>query len=216
MKLNNIEPYIARLAPLLPQLVLAYQRRAGEIPAALHDAGQLGQRHVGMLITLAISGPLSVSELAERTQMTVAHASLVVGELARAGLVNRDHDERDRRRIIVSLSDRSRPAVAEMRERNSEPVVSFLRQLDDSQAEAFINNVTLLLAHLRDAPPHRRGRHPAGSRQPQADDAEPPAGPDQQALRDGRSRRTDAPMQETAPHRVRHAPSTRAQRGSPG
>jgi DNA-binding MarR family transcriptional regulator len=162
--LNNVEPYIARLAPLLPQLVLAYQRRAGEIPAALHGAGQLGQRHVGMLITLAISGPLSVSELAERTEMTVAHASLVVGELAKAGLVEREHDERDRRRIIVSLSETARPAVAEMRRRNAEPVISFLRQLEQGQAEAFISNLTLLLAHLRDAPPRRTpattGRRP--------------------------------------------------------
>jgi DNA-binding MarR family transcriptional regulator len=151
--LNNSAAYVARLAPLLPQLVLAYQQRAGEIPAVLRDAGQLGQRHVGMLITLAINGPMSVSELARRTQMTVAHASLVVGELARAGLVDRDHDPQDRRRIIVSLSDTARPAVAEMRIRNAKPVISFLSQLDESQAEAFIGNLTLLLAHLRDELP---------------------------------------------------------------
>lgn len=151
--MNKVQPYIARLAPLLPQLVLAYQHRSGKIPAALLDAGQLGQRHVAMLITLAMSGPLSVSELAARTEMTVAHASLVVGELAKAGLAERDHDENDRRRIIVSLSETARPAVAEMRRRNAEPVISFLRQLDENQAEAFIGNLTLLLAHLRgDAP----------------------------------------------------------------
>jgi DNA-binding MarR family transcriptional regulator len=151
--LNNSAAYITRLAPLLPQLVLAYQQRAGEIPAVLRDAGQLGQRHVGMLITLAISGPMSVSELARRTQMTVAHASLVVGELARAGLVDRDHDPADRRRIIVSLSDAARPAVAEMRTRNAKPLISFLSQLDESQAEAFISNLSLLLAQLRDELP---------------------------------------------------------------
>jgi DNA-binding MarR family transcriptional regulator len=146
--LNNFGPYAARLAPLLPQLVLAYQRRAGDIPAVLRDAGQLGQRHVGMLITLAISGPLSVSELAQRAGMTIAHASLVVGELARAGLVTREHDERDRRRILVSLSAVARPAVAEMRRRNAEPVIAFLRELDERQAEEFIAAVALLLTHL--------------------------------------------------------------------
>jgi DNA-binding MarR family transcriptional regulator len=151
--LNKSAAYVARLAPLLPQLVLAYQQRAGEIPAVLRDAGQLGQRHVGMLITIAISGPMSVSELARRTQMTVAHASLVVGELARAGLVDRDHDPGDRRRIIVSLSDAARPAVAEMRTRNAKPLISFLSQLDESQAEAFISNLSLLLAQLRDELP---------------------------------------------------------------
>jgi DNA-binding MarR family transcriptional regulator len=151
--LNNVHPYVARLAPLLPQLVLAYQRRAGELPAVLEGTGQLGQRHIGVLITLAISGPLSVSELAQRTGMTVAHTSLVVGELAKAGLAERDHDPRDRRRIIVSLSETAKPAVAEMRRRNAEPVIGFLRQLDESQADAFITALTQLLAHLRNDPP---------------------------------------------------------------
>lgn len=122
----------------------------------LREAGLLGQRHVGMLITLAIGGPLSVSELAQRTEMTVAHASLVVGELARARLVERDHDERDRRRIIVSLSDTAGPAVAEMRGRYAEPVLRFLRELEEDQAEAFISNLALLLAYLRDEAPAQR------------------------------------------------------------
>jgi DNA-binding MarR family transcriptional regulator len=148
--LNNFGPYAARLAPLLPQLVLAYQRRAGDIPAALREAGQLGQRHVGMLIMLAIGGPLSVSGLAQRSGMTVAHASLVVGELAKAGLVIREHDERDRRRILVSLSDTAKPAVAEMRRRNAEPVIAFLRELDEARAEEFIGTLSQLLTHLRD------------------------------------------------------------------
>jgi DNA-binding MarR family transcriptional regulator len=146
---------VARLAPLLPQLVLAYRRRGEEIPEILREAGLFGQRHVGMLIMLAISGPLSVSELAQRTEMTVAHASLVVGELARGRLVERDHDERDRRRIIVSLADAVRPAVAEMRGRYAEPVVRFLRELEEDQAEVFLSNLGLLLACLRDEVPTR-------------------------------------------------------------
>ncbi|MBV9095286.1 MAG: MarR family transcriptional regulator [Streptosporangiaceae bacterium] len=152
----NVARHLARLAPLLPQLVLAYQRRAGDIPAGLRGAAQLGQRHVGLLITLAVSGPLSVSDLAQRADMTVAHASLVVGELAKAGLLDRDHDEQDRRRIIVSLSEAAKPAVAEMRRRNAEPVTRFLRQLDDEQAGEFISNLALLLACLRDEAPHTR------------------------------------------------------------
>jgi DNA-binding MarR family transcriptional regulator len=150
--LNNIRPYLARLAPLLPQFILAYRRR-GEIPEVLRQAGLLGQRHIGTLITIAITGPQSVSELAERTEMTTAHASLVVGELAKAGLVDREHDERDRRRIIVSLSDLARPVVAEMRSRNAEPVVRFLSQLEESEADSFIRNFALLLACLRDEVP---------------------------------------------------------------
>ena len=145
-------PAIARLAPLLPQLVLAFQHRAGDLPAALQDAGRLGQRHVAMLVVLAISGPLSVSELAQRTDMTVAHASLVVGELAKAGLAERDHDPADRRRILVSLSPTAQPAVAEMRRRNAEPVLHFLDELTEDEADTFIAHLSRLLALLRDQP----------------------------------------------------------------
>jgi hypothetical protein len=41
-----------------------------------------------------------------------------------------------------------RLAVAEMRRRNAEPVIAFLRQLDESQADAFISSLSLLLTHL--------------------------------------------------------------------
>lgn len=150
--MNNIGPYLARLAPLLPQFVLAYRQRGEGLPEALRDAGQLGPRHAGLLVTLAMGGPLSVSELAQRTGMTVAHGSLVVGELAKAGLVERGHDERDRRRIMVSLSETAKPAVAAMRSRHAEPVARFLRELDEDQAEAFIANLGRLLDHLREDP----------------------------------------------------------------
>ena len=139
--MSNPLPPIARLAPLLPQLVIAYQRRSGELPAALRDAGRLGQRHVAMLVMLAIGGPLSVSDLAQRTGMTVAHASLVVGELAKAGLVGR---------IMVSLSATAQPAVTEMRHRNAEPVLRFLNELTDDEADTFIAHLSRLLSLLRD------------------------------------------------------------------
>jgi DNA-binding MarR family transcriptional regulator len=148
--LSNSPPPIARLAPLLPQLVLTFQRRAGKLPAALRDAGPLGQRHVAVLVMLGIGGSLSVSELAQRIGLTVAHASLVVGELAKAGLVERDHDPADRRRILVSLSAAAQPAVAEMRERQSEPLLRFLSELSADEAETFTAQLTRLLSLLQD------------------------------------------------------------------
>jgi DNA-binding MarR family transcriptional regulator len=142
----------------MPELAFALRRRRGELPAALQQAGRLGDRHITALVSLAVAGPATVSELAERLDITTAHASLVVGELAEAGLVNRDHDERDRRRIIVSLSDKAKPAVAEMRNRHAAPLLRFLADLDDAEAERFIDQLTTLVAHLRDEPaPVRQG-----------------------------------------------------------
>src|SRR5437764_1748130 len=85
--------------------------REEEKPAELQRAfeeGSLGERHFPPLIVLSLEGPLSVSELADRVGLTVATTSLLVGELSRAGLVERSEDEQDRRRTIVSLSEEIR------------------------------------------------------------------------------------------------------------
>jgi DNA-binding MarR family transcriptional regulator len=147
---KNFRRHVARLAPLLPQLGLALRRRRGELPAALKQAGGLGERHVGALISLAVAGPATVSDLAERMDMSLAHASLVVGELAGAGLVDRDHDDRDRRRIIVSLSDTAKPAVAQMRDRHAGALGRFLSELDDDDADRFIDQLSRLVEFLRE------------------------------------------------------------------
>jgi DNA-binding MarR family transcriptional regulator len=148
--LKNPQPHIARLAPLLPQLVFAFRRRRGDVPEVLKQAGRHGERHISVLMSLAIRGPASVSELADRTEMSTAHASLVVGELARAGLVERDHHESDRRLIIVSLSDAAKPAVAEMQNRNAAPLLRFLAELDEAEADGFITLLARLVAYMRD------------------------------------------------------------------
>ncbi len=159
--MKNIRPYIARLAPLMPQLVLAWRARRDAIPDVLRQAGRLGERHIAALISLAIAGPATVSELAQRLQMTIAHASLVVGELATAGLVDREHAEHDRRLIIVSLSEAAKPAVAQMRDRNAAPLRRFLRELDEDEADRFITHLSTLVRYVRDedpADPAARGR----------------------------------------------------------
>jgi DNA-binding MarR family transcriptional regulator len=136
----------------MPELAFALRRRRGELPSALKQAGRLGDRHISALVSLAVAGPATVSELAERMDMSIAHASLVISELASAGLVERDHDERDRRRIIVSLSAAAKPAVAEMRSRHAAPLGRFLADLDDDEADRFINQLTTLIGYLRDEP----------------------------------------------------------------
>ena len=141
---------IARLAPLIPQLAFAWRRRSGEIPAALKQAGGHGERPISMLISLGIEGPATVSELAQRLDMTRAHASLVVGELARSGLV----DRRTRRARPAAhhrlLSEVAEPAVAEMRRRHGAPLLRFLDELDEHEADRFIDHLTRLIAHVRD------------------------------------------------------------------
>ena len=148
--MKNIRPHIARLAPLLPQLAFAIRRRAGAIPPALEVGGSHRERHIATLVSLGVAGPATVSELGRRMDMSTAHASLVVGDLARAGLVERDHDENDRRHIVVSLSEKAKPALAQMRDRHAAALARFLSGLEDDEAGRFIDHLSGLVACLNE------------------------------------------------------------------
>lgn len=99
-----------------------------------------------MLTTLLMSGPGTVSGLAQRVGISVAHASLVIGELAEAGLVERETDPSDRRRVVVSLSPEAEPAVDEMRRRQIEPLERFLSELDHGEGSTFVGHFKRLVA----------------------------------------------------------------------
>lgn len=99
-----------------------------------------------------MSGPGTVSGLARRVGISIAHASLVIGELAEAGLVERETDPSDRRRVVVSLSPEAEPAVDEMRRRQIEPLERFLSELDHTEGSAFIGHLKRLVALMADEP----------------------------------------------------------------
>lgn len=104
------------LRALLEQVrpVLGALKRGGPPPAVFHEAferGSLGPRHAPVLMAIALQGDMSVSDLAERVNLSLSTTSLLVGELSRAGLVERSEDPSDRRRTIVALNRSYREAA---------------------------------------------------------------------------------------------------------
>lgn len=134
------------MSPLIPQLALAWLRARGRPPGVLQSAATGGARHIGVLSTLVVGGPNTVSGLAERVGISMPHASLVIGELAKAGLVDREPDPSDRRRVVVSLSANAQPAVEEMRRRHVQPLERFLAELDGDEASTFLGHLARLVA----------------------------------------------------------------------
>jgi DNA-binding MarR family transcriptional regulator len=123
------------------------QDRGEEKPEELQRAfeeGSLGERHFPPLIVLSLEGPQSVSELADRVGLTVGTTSLLVGELSKAGLVERREDEQDRRRTIVSLTEEiSKIAEARVQE-HLEPFRRTLERLSPAARAHFMEGVRVL------------------------------------------------------------------------
>jgi DNA-binding MarR family transcriptional regulator len=65
-------------------------------------------RMLSVLQHLAASGPLTVSELVHHLRLSKSATTELVGRLAEKGLVDRLHDERDRRRVFAWLTEAGR------------------------------------------------------------------------------------------------------------
>jgi DNA-binding MarR family transcriptional regulator len=110
--------------------------------------GGLGPRHGSVLVLIALEGDLSVSELARRMGLSVSTVSLMVGELSRAGLVERSEDERDRRRTLVRLhQDHARELQQWMRERIA-PLSTALARIDPDVRAGFLEGWRQLAGEL--------------------------------------------------------------------
>jgi DNA-binding MarR family transcriptional regulator len=135
---------------LLSGVIIGLKRKppgSGEEHDELREAfekSDLGERHVGPLIALVLTGPASVSELAERIGLTPATTSLLVGELSRAGFVQRREDEADRRRTIVSIDKSIEDVVRPSLEETLAPLGRGLDRMSAAQKTHFMEGLRIL------------------------------------------------------------------------
>ena len=80
----------------------SYPRGANLHASAPQTPAPLGLRHVAALEQLR-GGPITISELASRLDLTLPTVSGVLADLDRAGLVDRHADLADGRRTIVQI-----------------------------------------------------------------------------------------------------------------
>jgi DNA-binding MarR family transcriptional regulator len=138
------------LLVLLSGVLIGLKKPAGSGPKqddALRETfekSELGERHVGPLISLVISGPASVSELAQRIGLTPATTSLLVGELNRAGFVQRREDDADRRRTIVSIDESIEDVVRPSLEATLAPLSRGLERMSAAQRDQFMDGLRIL------------------------------------------------------------------------
>jgi DNA-binding MarR family transcriptional regulator len=138
---------VLELASLFGRVFRNLKQRGGSAPQAFRDAfeeASLGPRHMPVMIAVTLEDGLSVSEVAERIGLSVATASLLVGELSRAGLVERTEDERDRRRTIVSLHGDHREVMEESIQRIVEPMRRALERLSPRARANFLEGWRIL------------------------------------------------------------------------
>ena len=137
---------VRELMPLV-RVVIGALKRGGKIPAPFEqafDSGSLGPRHIEPLLTVTFEGELSVTRLAEELGLSLSTTSLMVGELNRAGLLERAEDETDRRRTIVRLNEAYRDDVAAWLNERLDPFRRTLERLSPRDRASFIEGWRIL------------------------------------------------------------------------
>jgi DNA-binding MarR family transcriptional regulator len=134
---------IRALLALMPRLV----GRAKRLPPPDElRSFDLAPRHLSLLSYLLFDGPMTVNDLAERLEVAPTTVSLMVGDLSRAGILERREDDADRRRRIVSIAGEHQPAIRAWLARGATAWREALGSLTPAQRRTFVST---LLAYER-------------------------------------------------------------------
>ncbi len=142
----EIDAQFETLASLLVQ-TLRSLAAAGPPPFAgpgAEEQAWVGKRHLPVLLTVTFCGSLSVSELAARLGLGLSTASSLVGELSRAGMLERSEDAADHRRTIVRVDERHRDAVTAWARDAFAPLRRTLERLTPDGRELFLDGWRIL------------------------------------------------------------------------
>lgn len=104
-------------------------------------SGSLSLVHLHVLTILEVEGPLSMSRLAEALDVSVASATGIVGRMEQRGLVERRHDETDRRVVSVHPTRRGGEVFARLGRHRRDKLSKLLAPLSDDELTAFLTGL---------------------------------------------------------------------------
>ena len=94
--------------------------------------------HLNVLTTLESEGPASMGRLAETLDVSVASMTGIVDRMEKRGLVERRHEETDRRVVLVSPTEAGRDIFREMDERRRVGLGKVLERLSVDELEGLL------------------------------------------------------------------------------
>jgi DNA-binding MarR family transcriptional regulator len=141
----ELKDAVRTLLLLLPRVV----GRAKRAPLPTELAGfALAPRHLSLFSYLLFDGPMPVNELAKRLEVAPATVSLMVGELSRQGILDRQEDPDDRRRTIVSIAPRRQAAVEGWLAASTRAWSAALEPLSPAERRLFVDTLAAFESEL--------------------------------------------------------------------
>src|SRR4051812_32512333 len=94
--------------------------------------------HLQVITILEVEGPLPMNRLAELTGVSVASATGIVARMEGRHLVERRHDDNDRRLVLVALTSTGKRMFRVIEQRRRAHLRKILGQLTENELAAFL------------------------------------------------------------------------------
>src|SRR5436309_9052781 len=101
-----------------------------------------------VLLELGKTASLSLNDLAARTRTDQSSVSVVVSRLVEAGLVTRERDARDARRLVLNLTKNGRAVLQRSPLVAQETILSVVDRFTPSERKKFADSFTTLVDAL--------------------------------------------------------------------
>jgi DNA-binding MarR family transcriptional regulator len=131
----------ARLVEVLSHLIKTLRTR---LPSEVPGLGKVTADQLPILAELAGSGPSSMGELAAARGIALNSTTALVDRLVAAGLVERAHDDADRRVVRVTATDLGLELYTRLRDVRRAAFRAMLDELDDSDINALVAAIPAL------------------------------------------------------------------------
>ena len=115
--------------------------------AAQTDLGISGAQ-LFVLAELGKTGSLSLNDLAARTRTDQSSVSVVVSRLVEAGLVTRERDTRDARRLVLNLTKNGRALLQRSPLAAQETILGVIERFTPQERKRFADSFTTLVDAL--------------------------------------------------------------------
>ncbi|SIQ41473.1 DNA-binding transcriptional regulator, MarR family [Alkalispirochaeta americana] len=98
------------------------------MPDLAREQGLTAERYM-MLFELSLSRDISLKELSRIYGVSSAAVSVMVHSLVEQGLVNRSQDRKDRRRVVLSLTEKGQETLGRLEERLTAQFQVYLEEI---------------------------------------------------------------------------------------
>jgi DNA-binding MarR family transcriptional regulator len=160
---GDLDAAVARLESLL----LDIGRKGGmrDPLSSVCRSGLLTPPQLHSLVWIGHDEPIAMGELARRSSITEKTITGIIDRLQKAGLVERERGERDRRVVLVRLTPQGRSVFLEMRDHARKTVRGLLALLEPADREA-LNRVLEKVRDRLSEGAEQQGARPEKRRRP--------------------------------------------------